>query len=67
MERIIYLTHMEETKRVQNLISNDMDTCLDIRRAEYTIDPRRQSQRLYLDRARVAARVSRLVAGVLGI
>ena len=31
VERIIYLTHMEETKRVQNLISNAMDTCLDIR------------------------------------
>ncbi|MBT4980794.1 MAG: ABC transporter substrate-binding protein [Gemmatimonadetes bacterium] len=31
VERIIYLTHMEETKRVQNLISNTMDTSLDIR------------------------------------
>ena len=31
VERIIYLTHMEETKRVQNLISNAMDTSLDIR------------------------------------
>ena len=35
--------------------------------AEYTIDPRRQSQRLYVDRARVTARVSRLVASVLGV
>ena len=31
VERIIYLTHMEEAKRVQNLISNTMDTSLDIR------------------------------------
>ncbi|MEE3258202.1 MAG: ABC transporter substrate-binding protein [Candidatus Latescibacterota bacterium] len=31
VERIIYLTHMEETKRVQNLIANAMDTSLDIR------------------------------------
>ena len=31
VERIIYLTHMEETKRVQNLISNTMDTSLDVR------------------------------------
>ena len=31
VERIIYQTHMEETKRVQNLISNAMDTSLDIR------------------------------------
>jgi len=31
VERIIYLTFMEETKRVQNLIANNMDTCLDLR------------------------------------
>lgn len=31
VERIIYLTHMEEAKRVQNLIANTMDTSLDIR------------------------------------
>ena len=31
VERIIYLTYMEEPKRVQNLIANNMDTCLDLR------------------------------------
>jgi len=31
VERIIYLTYMDETKRVQNLIANNMDTCLDLR------------------------------------
>ena len=31
VERIIYLTYMEEVKRVQNLITNNMDTCLDLR------------------------------------
>ena len=31
VERIIYLTYMEEAKRVQNLITNHMDTCLDLR------------------------------------
>ena len=31
VERIIYLSFMEETKRVQNLIANHMDTSLDLR------------------------------------
>jgi peptide/nickel transport system substrate-binding protein len=31
VERLIYLTYMDETKRVQNLIANNMDTCLDLR------------------------------------
>ena len=31
VERIIYLLYMDETKRVQNLIANEMDTCLDLR------------------------------------
>jgi peptide/nickel transport system substrate-binding protein len=31
VERIIYLPYMEETKRVQNIISNTMDTSLDLR------------------------------------
>ena len=31
VQRIIYLTWMEETKRVQSLIANDIDTCLDLR------------------------------------
>ncbi|MEW6751196.1 MAG: ABC transporter substrate-binding protein [Candidatus Latescibacterota bacterium] len=31
VERVIYLTYMEEAKRVQNLIGNTMDTCLDLR------------------------------------
>ena len=31
VERIIYLPYMEEAKRVQNLITNHMDTCLDLR------------------------------------
>jgi peptide/nickel transport system substrate-binding protein len=31
VERLIYLTYMEEPKRVQNLIANNMDTCLDLR------------------------------------
>lgn len=31
VERIIYLTYMEEGKRVQNLITNHMDTSLDLR------------------------------------
>ena len=31
VERIIYLTYMEEAKRVQNLITNSMDTSLDLR------------------------------------
>ena len=31
VERLIYLTYMDETKRVQNLIANNMDSCLDLR------------------------------------
>ncbi len=31
VERLIYLTYMEEAKRVQNLITNQMDTSLDLR------------------------------------
>jgi peptide/nickel transport system substrate-binding protein len=31
VERIIYLPYMEEAKRVQNLIANNMDTSLDLR------------------------------------
>ena len=31
VERLIYLTYMDETKRVQNLIANAIDTCLDLR------------------------------------
>lgn len=31
VERVIYLPHMEEAKRVQNLIANAMDTSLDLR------------------------------------
>ena len=31
VERLIYLTYMDEAKRVQNLIANNMDTCLDLR------------------------------------
>lgn len=31
VERIIYLTYMEGTKRVQNIISNTIDTSLDLR------------------------------------
>ncbi|MGB1719283.1 MAG: ABC transporter substrate-binding protein, partial [Candidatus Latescibacterota bacterium] len=33
VERLIYLTYMEETKRVQNLITNAIDTCLELRPA----------------------------------
>ena len=33
VERLIYLTYMEETKRVQNLITNTIDTCLELRPA----------------------------------
>jgi len=33
VERLIYLTYMEENKRVQNLIANTMDTCLELRPA----------------------------------
>ena len=33
VERIIYLPYMEEAKRVQNLITNGMDTSLDLRPA----------------------------------
>ena len=33
VERIIYLTYMEENKRVQNLIANNIDTCLELRPA----------------------------------
>ena len=31
VERIIYLPFMEETKRVQNLLTNHLDSCLDMR------------------------------------
>ena len=31
VERLIYLPYMDETKRVQNLIANNMDTSLDLR------------------------------------
>jgi len=31
VERLIYLPYMDETKRVQNLIANQMDTSLDLR------------------------------------
>lgn len=31
VERIIYLPFMEETKRVQNLLTNNLDSCLDMR------------------------------------
>ena len=33
VKRLIYLTYMEETKRVQNLITNTIDTCLELRPA----------------------------------
>lgn len=33
VERLIYLTYMEEHKRVQNLIANNIDTCLELRPA----------------------------------
>ena len=33
VERLIYLTYMEENKRVQNLIANNIDTCLELRPA----------------------------------
>jgi len=33
VERIIYLTYMDEAKRVQNLIANNLDSCLDLRPA----------------------------------
>jgi peptide/nickel transport system substrate-binding protein len=33
VERLIYLTYMEENKRVQNLIVNNIDTCLELRPA----------------------------------
>ncbi len=33
VQRLIYLTYMEETKRVQNLITNAIDTCLELRPA----------------------------------
>ena len=33
VKRLIYLTYMEETKRVQNLITNAIDTCLELRPA----------------------------------
>jgi len=33
VERLIYLTYMEETKRVQNLLTNTLDTCLELRPA----------------------------------
>jgi len=31
VERIIYLTYMDEAKRVQNLLTNHLDSCLDMR------------------------------------
>ena len=33
VQRLIYLPYMEETKRVQNLITNTIDTCLELRPA----------------------------------
>jgi len=31
VERVVYLIYMDEAKRVQNLIANQMDSCLDLR------------------------------------
>jgi len=31
VERIIYLTYLDENKRVQNMIANNLDSCLDLR------------------------------------
>ena len=66
VERVIYLTYMDETKRVQNLIANAMDTCLDLRPPEHPHRARTQSQSDHLDGQKTAARVPGLLAGLPG-